>query len=427
MLRTSQLGILLGVLGLATPALATDLGGLPQQMDGSAVSAYSGPIVEVAFPVTERTSDRSVVMGPAGEACVFSADGRFVFVKTTKGSENAGKGGYGTHLNKIDAATGKIVGDIPLTISTFPNNPLKGVMAPFKEVFEAQAMASHGNLLAVMTEVSQRNDVREPIAFVPVLFDVTTGKPLKKLGGGQVAKGNGAANVIFSPDGKYLVAEVECSVFAWEVASGKTVAGIKTACGGWVGQPRTAVVGSQLHMWSGEGDAVRLQVYDLATAKPVNQVGSGWKFPANPQFFGFSPSGRQTIFEMHRTEDDDPNATSCSNGPCPRIFNLPGMQEVGLLKVWNDNNACFIDYAGDSERLAWSKDESHLLITGFDDEENRSYGVLYDMQGNRALDILKLPLRKDTFHKVGTTPDGTFLILGQHPTQPGLRVLRWKP
>ena len=107
---------------LTAPAFSTNLDALTPDSGLSGISAFSGQSLDL--------SD-SVVTGPAGESCVFTTDGRYLFVKTHRP-------GKGLHLNKFDTATGKIAEDLSLDVS----GPLKAALAPFGKIEDLEAMTA---------------------------------------------------------------------------------------------------------------------------------------------------------------------------------------------------------------------------------------------------------------------------------------------
>ncbi len=424
-----------------------------QAIDYHQVSGTNPPLEiwnnykDLHFPASEFTAEgtMSVIQPNNRFGATFSDDGKSVFVQTWTIAPAGGEAGVMAHISKFETATGKKIRDIPIE-KRLPQNALNAAFAAQKlKPIQSDAMVSAGNLLVAMVLGGY-----QPKRWIPVVFDATTGKPIKFLPKITEVDKAFVAEFQITPDGKNLMfhcnAEGRCKqdLYVFDIPTGKLrwsnkydsflqPEGLTIApfCE-FFPLPKNQLAGFAEKKRDADHADGRVFVLDLLSGKLSAVLGEGLEFAANFQRTSLiTPDGALAVFPA-REIGDESNASRCAGGgPCHRLHKFPEMDWMVKFLLHTDGHRPVIEYfETPTLEYAINPADPRLLVVGSNSYANPrvDYFMLLDtLSSGDILGWYKLPTKGDQWLISAIAAEGGFWILGEQPKGNGLRLVRIPP
>lgn len=380
--------------------------------------------VAAGAPVSQPNDDH---------CCVFSPDGRLLWIQTAQTATPQQGGGGLARINRFDAATGARLGEIPID-SRWPQNPLNPALAQFGlKADRADGLAASAKYLGVLVRAGE-----QPRRWLPALYDAATGKLVKTL---PLIAGTGKSlphNLLFSDDGRYLVFEHDLprSLYTFDIASGRAKKanldflldrqGLK-ACA----SPLYPLPGGQVALIAArqQDEARRLVILDLDASEIVQVLGEGFEFDTRFEQKSAFDSRGQLLIGPLRAQGDQDKASRCADGaPCLRLAKFPSLTALIRFQLKTQAGAPILSYfSAENTRMALSEADPRLLVVGSGTPADADYAMLIDtLDQGHILSWVKLPVRHGSWFRIGPRRDGGYWVLAdQPPPGTGLRLFRF--
>ncbi|MEZ0369269.1 MAG: hypothetical protein ACAI44_09310 [Candidatus Sericytochromatia bacterium] len=390
---------------------------------------------DLNFARDEFTVDgsQSVAQPNDENCCVFSPDGRWLWVQTKKIAAAKSGGGVMAHVSKIDTLSGKTLSDIPIDLR-WPKNPLTPIFT--KQGLKADTadrLATSDKRLALLVRAGYA-----PMRWVPVLYDAASGKLSKILPKITGSANSSPLSLLFSDDGRYLIFEHTAPhrLNIIGTASGTTR---QLNLAGMLGQAGLESVSSALYPLPGgqlaffarrhdDPNEQRIVVLDLDAGSITAVLGEKLDMDINIASEGGFGFKGQALFGPARSRGDDDDASRCGGGgPCLRLYKFPELKEMVRFKVKSEEGSPLLEYVnGANQRMALSEYDSRLLIVGSNTDAKVDYALLLDTTETGEIhDWVKLPVRHNAWFRIGPRREGGYWVLGEQP-QPGVGLRLFK-